>query len=229
MGLIYGIRFKTDGRIYYVGQTIQKPSDRWRQHRNATTSLGKLLSLFGDCDLFEMVMLEEVEPADMDAREIHWIAHLGTCHPKGLNQNNGGAGGNSSPLGRERAAVRMREICARPGFKEKVSPIRRALWEDPEYRAKTLSGMAEAKARPGYGAKIGAHTKARWQKPGHRELVAASTKAEWADPEKKAAKSASIRRALRVLYDDPVRKAQVFRTRAENKQRKLAQQASSSA
>lgn len=211
MSIIYGIRFKPDGKIYYVGQTVQSAKQRWKQHRNANTILGKTIKMFGDAGMFEMVVLETIEDnGALNEREIFWIAELNTAHPNGLNQNSGGAGGNSSILGRQRASERMRQICAREGYLEKVSPIRKALWQDPEYRAKTLEGMIEAKACPEFRKKMSEHTKARWEKPGHRELVAASTRAEWADPVKKEAKSAAIRRALQARRDDPQKRAETF-------------------
>lgn len=219
-GVIYGLKGKFDGRVYYVGQTSRPPENRWRAHRSAKTPAGKNLKLlFGDMECFEFVILETVDGThiDLDAREVFWIGELNTLMPHGVNQIPGGLGGNRHPFARRMNSERMKRLCADPVFQAKISASRKKQWTDPEYRARVIEGMLAVKATPEHKAKLSTIKKAMWERPGHRENVSSKTANQWTDPEMKARMSAAIRATRRAQSDDPVKRAEMLATRRANK------------
>lgn len=198
-GVIYGLRMKGDDKIFYVGQTIQLPRNRWLQHLNAPTPVGKALRFLGGDECCEMIVLEEVE-GSLNRREEFWVAKLGTFGPGGLNQSRGGDLGGATPEARKRISERMKRTCGAPEFKAKVSPIRKALWQDPAYRTKVQERLLESHNTPEHKAKISAVKKAMWAEPGRKAAIAAKTAEQWRDPEIRAKRSAAIRAALQAKY-----------------------------
>lgn len=98
--VIYAIAHTPTGK-QYVGQTRETLWKRWQAHRNAAQSepgatyktrtlIAKAMRAHGVTS-FALSVLETVtDPADLDAREMHWIAALGTLGPGGYNLCAGG-------------------------------------------------------------------------------------------------------------------------------------------
>lgn len=190
-GVVYAIHDLRVDRPIYVGQTRQSPAARWEQHRTRRTKVAEFIRAAGR-ENFRFDVLEEVDPADLDAREAHWIIVLGTLRPDGLNVRRGGANGGISP----RAKAEMAAA---------VSAASLANWRDPAYRAKRAASM-----------------KARWQDPAYREKMSAARKAMWADADKRAeivqkqravqqedARRAAHAAKIRAKWADPEYKARV--------------------
>ena len=79
MGFIYKIVHMESGRAY-VGQTERKVETRWQEHcsRSARRShFDRAVKLYGS-QAFTVSVLEEVDNALLNEREIYWIAELRT-------------------------------------------------------------------------------------------------------------------------------------------------------
>jgi group I intron endonuclease len=127
--VVYLITCNVNGKLY-VGQTRETVWNRWRGHRNAATgkpeqsyqartAIARAMRKYG-VDCFVLSILEICASADeLDAREAHWIAELGTLTPRGYNLS---AGGNTSRRSPEVAAA--------------ISAANKGKIKAPEWRAK---------------------------------------------------------------------------------------------
>lgn len=90
-GFIYKITNKVNGKSY-IGQTRYTVEFRWRQHQHKkdNTHFHDAIAKYG-ADSFTVETLEECEIADMDSREIFYIAKFDTYN-NGYNSSTGGDG-----------------------------------------------------------------------------------------------------------------------------------------
>lgn len=90
-GFIYKITNKVNGKSY-IGQTRYTVEFRWRQHQHKkdNTHFHLAIAKYG-ADSFTVETLEECEIADMDSREIFYIAKFDTYN-NGYNSSTGGDG-----------------------------------------------------------------------------------------------------------------------------------------
>lgn len=98
MGYIYKITNKINGNVY-VGQTIRSIYTRWSQHKNEAYKenkkhypLYRAIRKYG-CENFNVELIEEVDNALLDEREIFWISNYDS-YKNGYNQNIGGSSPN---------------------------------------------------------------------------------------------------------------------------------------
>ncbi len=100
LGYIYKITNTITGKIY-IGQTLQPPSRRWRQHElsamNTARNDSKLplhmsMRKHG-LDAFQYEVIETCEDEVINDREIYWISYYDSTNPlKGYNLSSGGGG-----------------------------------------------------------------------------------------------------------------------------------------
>lgn len=90
-GFIYKITNKVNGKSY-IGQTRYTVEFRWRQHQHKkdNTHFHNAIAKYG-ADSFIVETLEECELAEMDSREIYYIAKFDTYN-NGYNSSTGGDG-----------------------------------------------------------------------------------------------------------------------------------------
>lgn len=90
-GFIYKITNKVNGKSY-IGQTRYTVEFRWRQHQHKkdNTHFHCAIAKYG-ADSFEVETLEECSYADLDSREIYYIAKFDTYN-NGYNSSTGGDG-----------------------------------------------------------------------------------------------------------------------------------------
>ena len=89
MGSIYKITNSINGKVY-IGQTMRKPEDRWRQHinnymretsRDYNSYFHNAIRKYGK----EVFVFEEIERCDnteLDIREIFWIDYYQSFNNK---------------------------------------------------------------------------------------------------------------------------------------------------
>lgn len=98
MGYIYMIQNKINKKVY-VGQTKQKPQDRWKDHINIAKSnnseskgishaIHRAIRKYGIGN-FDFCVLEEVDNDLLNQREIYWIQEKDSYH-NGYNETLGG-------------------------------------------------------------------------------------------------------------------------------------------
>lgn len=183
-GYIYGVKFKTDGKVYYVGQTRGSVQRRWRQHLRGELAVSRALDLLGGEDAFEICVLECVPSNKLNEREIFWIEELDTLSPRGLNQRNGGQFS-------EAALTRMR-----------ASAIERT--NDPEWRRKASVRQKARMASPEIRRELSEMAKQQMQDPGARKRSAEGARKQMQDPANKRAVSEATTAMLKSRWADPV-------------------------
>jgi hypothetical protein len=190
-GVVYAIHDLRVDRPIYVGQTRQSPAARWEQHRTRRTKVAEFIRAAGR-ENFRFDVLEEVDLADLDAREAHWIIVLGTVHPDGLNARKGGANGGFSPRAKAAVSLASRAHWADPAYRAKRAASMKARWQDPAYREKMSAARKAMWADADKRAEIVQKQRTVQQEGARRAAHAAKIRAKWADPEYKARVTARI-------------------------------------
>lgn len=157
--VVYLIRHRETGKSY-VGQTTETARRRWGAHVNKAlaeegqsystrTAIARAMRKHGHHN-FDFAILEVCLPEELDAREAHWIATLGTMRPAGYNLT---AGGCNAPRGPEVGA--------------KISAANKGRVKTPEWRAKLSAAHKGKKLSAEHCAKITAVQLGRKQTPEH--------------------------------------------------------------
>lgn len=144
-GKVYLLTNLVNGKRY-VGQTIQRPSARFRQHATGhqkqhtksgkETYLRRAIDKYG-WDKFEARILEkniEHKPSSiLDAREVWWIKEMGSLAPAGYNLEKGGTKGNAewTDAKRKRHSVSMKAWANQPDARKRKKEV----WADPGFKA----------------------------------------------------------------------------------------------
>ncbi|MGM7635535.1 helix-turn-helix domain-containing protein [Bacillus sp. Hm123] len=101
-GSIYLIRNFITGKCY-IGQTIQNPEDRFKQHlkllkTNENQLISKAIRKYGEKS-FEFTILESNIPEEkLNEKEIDYIQKLDTLYPNGYNLSEGGQKAKRQPV-----------------------------------------------------------------------------------------------------------------------------------
>jgi group I intron endonuclease len=184
-GVIYGIKYKADGKYCYVGQTRAAPKERWREHKKGRTPISRALQMFGDGE-FEMDVLEEVPLDRLNEREAYWIAELGTLCPAGLNYRESGFYHRMTEATRARMSDARKKLWSDPNFREKTLTGMREAWNDEARREKAAESAKAQMADMETRARIASSHKGQKRSSEARARMSESAKARWADPEFKA-------------------------------------------
>ena len=141
------------GKIY-VGQTVRPLAVRQSQHctTRAHTPFGNALKKYGKAIKWSVIDTAD-SLAELNAKEIHWIAKLNSLAPHGYNANAGGknalptaatkdkisaklTGRKLSAAHKAATAAGMRGRKDTPSARENRANAQRKLWENPEHRAR---------------------------------------------------------------------------------------------
>lgn len=176
LGVIY-LMINTVTKLMYVGQhrhgvsgrSVQK---RFTAHFNSKTHshLYNSIRAHGR-SAFECFIIDHCSEADLNEKEIFFIAHLQTKYPLGYNNEKGGGGAAKS----ERGLDALRKANRDPEKRSKSS----VPWSR-ERKEKALPNMKAAQNRPGVRAANSTKSKKHWATPGAREAQGGRAKA-WYD------------------------------------------------
>lgn len=94
MGYIYYIKNLIDNK-YYIGQTMNELSERWRQHKQKNSNCRYLKHAFNKYGFenFEFKLICICFDEDLNKFEIDYIKHYKSLVPNGYNLKEGGLGG----------------------------------------------------------------------------------------------------------------------------------------
>ena len=88
-GIVYLITNLLDGKKY-VGQTTRTLEERFSEHVEADSLLGRAIQRDGAENFSREVLVECETPEELDAQERFYIKKLDCKHPKGYNLTDGG-------------------------------------------------------------------------------------------------------------------------------------------
>ena len=155
--VIYLITNTVNGKRY-VGQTRKTVRGRWAEHRNRAlategqsystrTAITRAMRKHG-VSAFRVELLEEcASPDDLDAREAHWIATLGTLVPAGYNLTEGGRTSRRSPDVAARISAANKGRVKTPEWRAKLSASHKGKIISAEQRAK-ISATQTGRKQP---------------------------------------------------------------------------------
>ena len=219
MGCIYLLVCKPTGKCY-VGQTINDPRTRWRNHKCPSSSKGfhlkRAIDKYG-WNAFRAEVLVEVPNNELDEQEMHFVKMFDAYGPHGLN---------STPGGQSFSPMLVPEVKQRRIDKMK----------EPEVRKNWLEAITTAQQRPEQKALLSQLTKERCKDPAHMQKRAEGRKRHMdslddegrADimnrthtPQAEAKRLASFRATIAKRKADPNRKP-IAGPSAETKAKRLA-------
>lgn len=152
MGYIYLLVCKPTGKCY-VGQTINDPRTRWRNHKCPSSSKGfhlkRAINKYG-WDAFRTEVLVELPNDALDEQEIYFIRMFGAFGPNGLN---------STPGGQEYSPMLVPEVKQRRMDKMK----------EPEVRKKWIEAITTAQQKPEQRELLSKLCKERCKDPAHMQ------------------------------------------------------------
>ena len=94
-GIVYLITNLLDGK-QYVGQTTRTLEERFSEHAQADSLLGREIQRDGAENFSREILAECETPEELDAQERFYIKKLDCKHPKGYNLTDGGRRSRSS-------------------------------------------------------------------------------------------------------------------------------------
>lgn len=146
MGVIYMATNLVNGKRY-VGKTLVSRAARWRQHcsnarAGVVTYLYKAMRKYGTENFTVEVIDQALLAEELEAKEIEWIARLGTADPViGYNCTTGGDSGLHTAASRNRMRGRINS----PEHRAKISAAKKGKPLSPEHRAKCALGRKGSK------------------------------------------------------------------------------------
>jgi group I intron endonuclease len=139
---IYLHRNRINGLVY-VGQTCQKPEDRWRKGAGykGNTFFFRDINNYG-WDNFDHIILEENLTKEMaDERESYYIKLYDSTNPlNGYNIRSSNASGYhfadlwNNPIEKEKIVSKLKEQRNTPEYKEAQGKMMASKWQTEEYR-----------------------------------------------------------------------------------------------
>lgn len=157
-GFIYAIIDGTND-FEYIGQTTKTVEERFNQHAQAKSRIGRAIRAHGE-DLFVVAVLKVCHSKDeLDFWERHFIKSRNSKHPNGYNLTDGGdgvVGLKHTPEHNAKIGAAQKGIPKRPETRKKLSDAHKGKPLPPEHRQK-ISEAERGEKNPFFGKK---HTKA---------------------------------------------------------------------
>lgn len=105
---IYKITDGTNGMVY-VGQTTRTAEERFKEHMQADSLLGRAIRKHG-VENFKLEILEKCETLEqLNEREPYWIAFFNCIYPNGYNLVSGGNNAIPSDFVRAQIAETLKQ------------------------------------------------------------------------------------------------------------------------
>ena len=199
-GYIYKIINVINNKIY-IGQTIQKPSTRFRSHVNPSTPskmnypLTAAIRKYGENN-FKLEILHEIicqakEQVinQLNLLEIEAIKQHNSIVPNGYNLSGGGK--NSvvhEQTKQKQSAIKKKRMNSDPKYKADIfSRLNKAIKnsQTPEAREKARLSQLKTNQTPETKLKRSNASKHNWTKPAYQDIQLKSLKESWSNPERR--------------------------------------------
>lgn len=214
MGVIYKITNLVDGKIY-VGQTVQKLSRRFNQHKHGNgEGVDQAIKKYG-IENFKIEPIEKCPREMLNDREMFWIKELNCIAPNGYNLTEGG-----------QSDFRVSEAT-----KEKLRIINIGKTLSAETKAK-ISESEQGEKNPFYGKHHTPETKAKISAIHKGKVISPETRAKMSEahknpsPETRAKLSASRTGEKNPFYGKHHTAETKAKISAKKKAKKLAEEKS---
>lgn len=183
-GEVYLITCLTDGK-QYVGQTTRGTMVRWTQHKASVTKgrypLQRAMVAHGIENFSLAVLGTAQDQKDLDAKEVHWIATLGTLSPGGYNLTTGGEGGKRTQETKDKLAALRTGRTHTPESKEKIGRSSKGRGAGSRRSEETRAKMRASWHRTPEGAeRIRQARLGKTHTPEMKAHMSATAKARWA-------------------------------------------------
>jgi hypothetical protein len=188
-----------DEKPFYVGKGLEKRVKKERRnplHTNIKNKHG----------IIREVVFETHNEQEAFDKEIQLIGELQTH----IDHGNGGA--NLTLGGEGSSGYKFTEE-----HREKLSELRKKMWEDPEQRKKISESIRKALEDPEHREKMSELSKKMWEDPERREKVSKSMKKALEDPEHRKKMSELSKK----MWEDPKHSDPGFRKKYGEKMREI--------
>lgn len=112
--IVYKIRNKLDGK-YYIGQTVKKLEERWREHQNTSSCcryLKAAIRAHGKENFETIVIAHCSSEVEMNHREAYYIKLFNSLAPNGYNLTKGGVRSEWSEVSRRKSSETHKRLAA---------------------------------------------------------------------------------------------------------------------
>ena len=148
-GVIYVITNKLNGK-QYVGQTIQKLTNRLNEHKSCKISaIGRAIKKYGWENFSVEILEDNISREKLNEREIFWITKLNCMKPNGYNLTSGGkAPTNVSVETRKKLSAARRGKQLSEETRKRISEAQKGKTIPEETRAKISARNKEKGIKP---------------------------------------------------------------------------------
>lgn len=194
---IYKIENTVNNKAY-IGQTINKPENRWKEHQRISKNtdnpdfsyIHSAIRKYGaSCFTFEVIDKANTKE-ELDAKEKQYISSLNTLVPNGYNISSGGQFSKIIPESSRKKISESKKGPKNPNYGKVLTQEEREFhrqvmlkkYSDPEERLKNGQRMKEVWSRPGYKEKMHAIRINQFTEE-DKKKIGAKSRSMWNDPD----------------------------------------------
>lgn len=180
---IYKIENTINNKVY-IGQTINKPEYRWKEHQRISKNtdnpdfsyIHSAIRKYG-ADNFNFQVIDKANSKEeLDAKEKQYISCLNTLVPNGYNISSGGQFTKVIPESARKKISESKKGPKNPNWHKNFSEEEREAHRQANYRRYS---------RPEERQKTGLKTKEVWQREGYRKKMHAIRVSQFSEEDRK--------------------------------------------
>lgn len=142
--IIYLHRNKINGKCY-VGQTCQKPENRWGSDGNGYKQqiyFYRAIVKYGWDNFDHLILEQNIAEEDVNLREIFWAGYYHSLAPEGYNLKIGGQYHYiESDESKTARSIIMKQVWENPEYQKKIIEQRKKEWQNSTIREKCLKNL----------------------------------------------------------------------------------------
>lgn len=194
---IYKIENTINNKVY-IGQTINKPDYRWREHQRISKNtdnpdfsyIHSAIRKYGANNFTFEVIDKANTKEELDVKEKQYISSLNTLAPNGYNISSGGQFSKIIPESSRKKISESKKGPKNPNYGKVLTQEEREFhrqvmlkkYSDPEERLKNGQRMKEVWARPGFKEKMHLSRLNQFSEEAKKK-IGEKSRQMWANPE----------------------------------------------